>query len=174
MTSIELSDSTPAQPVEALCCDRYYADLRDRHAYIFQLIETGTRFTVYTTDGDRFHVGNTYRMLLTGPDTVTLPMTVEEAQFLGTCLHNTAHHWREAITEADAGASRPRNAPTLADATAPTDATTPVGTETIDIEPTPAGYRNAAQWFRAELAKVEHLIVLVETHLRRTTHPDEG
>jgi hypothetical protein len=168
MTTVELSDRTPAQPVEALCCDRYYADLRDRFAFIFQVIETGTRFTIYTTDGERFHVGNTYRMLLTGPDTVTLPMTVEEAQFLRTCLHNAAHRWREAINEADAGANRPRNA------TTPTDATTPTGTRTMDIEPTPAGYHNAAQWFRAELAKVEHLIVLVETQLDRTIHPDEG
>ena len=109
MTLIDLSESTPAQPVEALCCDRYYADLRDRFAFIFQVIETGTRFTVYTT-GERFHVGNTYRVLLTGPDTVTLPMTVQEAEFLRTCLHNAVHRWREAITEADAGANRPHRA----------------------------------------------------------------
>jgi hypothetical protein len=67
MTDVELSDRTPAQPVEVLCYDRYYADLRDRFAFIFQVIETDTRFTIYTTDGERFHVGNTYRMLLTGP-----------------------------------------------------------------------------------------------------------
>jgi putative permease len=35
------------------------------------------------------------------------------------------------------------------------------------------GHHDAAQWFRDELAKVEHLIILVETHPRRTTHPDE-
>ncbi len=164
MTLVELSDNTPAQPVEVVCCDRYYADLRDRYAFIFQVIETGTRFTVYTTDGERFQVSHTYQLALTGPDTVTLPMTVEEAEFLRTCLHNAAHRWREAITEADAGATRP-----------PRNGTNPTpGTDTIDVEPTPAGYHTAAQWFRDELAKVEHLIVLVETQLRRTTSPDEG
>jgi hypothetical protein len=161
MTPVELSDSTPAQPVEAVCCDRYYADLRDQYAFIFQVIDTGTRFTVYTSDGERFQVSQTYRMLLTRPDTVTLPMTVEEAEFLRTCLHNASHRWREAITEADAGAVRPPRTGTN---------TTP-GTDTIDVEPTPAEYHTAAQWFRDELAKVEHLIVLVETQLRQTTHP---
>jgi hypothetical protein len=43
----------------------------------------------------------------------------------------------------------------------------------MDIEPAPAGHHDAAQWFRDELAKVEHLIKLIETHPHRTTHPDE-
>jgi hypothetical protein len=145
-----------------LCCDRYLADLRDRYAFTFQVLDTGTRFTVYTTDGDRFHVAAIYRMLLTDPGTVALPLSVEDLQFLRTCLHNTAHRWRQAITEADAGANRPeRPAQTIPPATEP---------GVIDIEPSPAGYRNAARRFRDELDRVEHLIAQVEQQLHHVTN----
>jgi hypothetical protein len=141
-----------------LCSASYVVKPHERYAFVFRVTATETRFTVYTAAGDRFDIGSTYRMLLSEPDVVTLSLTAAEFDFLRTCLHNAANRWREAITDADAGANRAVQSSASADTPEPTG----VGPSVIDVEPTPEGYRRAARCFRDELAKVEQLIHIVE------------
>jgi hypothetical protein len=59
VTTPHNSPNPRTERFRVLCCDRYTADLRDQYAFTFQVLDTGTRYTVYTADGDRFHVAAT-------------------------------------------------------------------------------------------------------------------
>lgn len=134
----------PDGPVSVVCAATYYADLIPAYAFTFRVPATNTRFTIYTRDKDRYLVGQTYPLSIAAPDAVPLPLSLDDWDFLRHCLHNAARRWREAIEQADAGAEQPQQEP---------DAEPGY----LNVEPTPAGYRAAAQWFGDELARVEQL-----------------
>jgi hypothetical protein len=172
MTTQEPSDlttepaSTAADPrppvatVAALCVDRYYDDLVPAFAFVFHVTDTPTVFTVYASTGDSYRLATQYRLLVAPADSVPLPLTVADVEFLRHCLHNAAHRWREAIIEADAGATRPQQS-------------APAESGYLNVEPTPAGYRSAGRLFTGELDRVEHLGRLLDQHLDHARPADE-
>jgi hypothetical protein len=139
---------TPAnrsvEPVTAVCAATYLADPVPAYAFVFRVPATDTRFTVYARTKDRYLVGETYPLILAAPDAVALPLSLDDWQFLRQCLHNAARRWREAIDQANVGAGQPQQEQ-------------PAEPGYLNVEPTPAGYRAAAQWFGDELARVEQL-----------------
>jgi hypothetical protein len=151
--------ATPVEPVTAVCAAMYLADLVPAYAFVFRVAATGTRFTVYAHAGDRYHIGEEYALLLVPRDAVPLPLTVADVEFLRHCLDNAARRWREAITDADAGADRPQKS-------------RPAEPGHLNVEPTPAGYRAARRLFADELDHVERLARLIDGHLGRTTGTD--
>lgn len=142
----------PVEPVTAVCAARYAADLVPAYAFVFRVAATATRFTVYAPVEDRYHLGEEYTLQLVPRDVVPLPVTVADAEFVRHCLDNAAHRWREAITEANAGATRPPEA-------------RPAEPGHINVEPTPAGYAAARRLFTEELDHVERLVRLLDQHL---------
>lgn len=134
----------PGEAVTAFCAATYHAEARDRYCFTFLVAQTNTRFTIYARQPDRYAVGRSYALILATPDAVPVPLDVEDLELLRHCLTNTAHRWREAITEADAGAERP-----------PADQPDVPGY--LNVEPTPSGYRAAGRLFRDELTRVEQL-----------------
>jgi hypothetical protein len=149
----------PVATVAALCVDMYYADLVPAYAFVFHVTDTRTVFTVYASTGDSYRLGTPYRVLVAPADSVPLPLTVADVEFLRHCLHNAAGRWREVITEADAGATRPQQ-PALAEP------------GYLNVEPTPAGYRSAGRLFTEELDRVEHLGRLIDQHLEHARPAD--
>lgn len=151
------------EPVTASCAAMYHADGVPAYAFVFRVATTDTRFTVYATDEDRYHIGEEYMLVLVSPDAVPLVLSAEDVEFLRHCLDNVAHRWREAIAEADAGASQPQQS-------------RPAEPGTVDVEPTLAGYRAARRLFADELDHVQRLAGLVDRHLEHAsaTDPDEG
>lgn len=107
--------SAPAPPPDeaatVVCAATYYADLRNRYAFTFLVPATNTRFAIYTAHPDRYEIGVTYALILAAPEAVPVPLSVEDLEFLRHCLANTAQRWQAAITEARAGAERPKRAP---------------------------------------------------------------
>lgn len=150
----------PVVTVAALCVDMYYADLVPAYAFVFHVTDTRTVFTVNASTGDSYQLGTPYRVLIALADAVPLPLTVADVEFLRHCLHNAAYRWREAITEADAGATRPQQS-------------APAEPGYLNVEPTPAGYRSAGRLFTAELDRVEHLGRLLDQHLDHARPTDE-
>lgn len=151
--------STPAadprptvEPVVALCVDRYHDDDVAAYAFVFHVTDTRTVFTVHASTGDSYRLGTRYRLLIAPADAVPVSLTVADVEFLRHCLHNTADRWRGAITEADAAATRSQQP-------------APAEPGHLNVEPTPAGYRNAGRLFAAELNRVEHLGRLLDQHL---------
>ncbi|HEX8627447.1 MAG TPA: hypothetical protein VF755_04675 [Catenuloplanes sp.] len=135
----------PDTPVTATCAATYYADRIPAFAFTFRVASTETRFTVYASTSDRYHIGDTYRLSLAGHGELLLALTSEQWAFLRHCLDITEQRWRDAIAEADAGAARPESPPAASDA------------DHLNAEPTPAGYRTIAQRFRDELDRVTDL-----------------
>ncbi|MBT8227328.1 MAG: hypothetical protein HKP61_05340 [Dactylosporangium sp.] len=81
--------------------------------------------------------------LATG-DGIAVALSDDDLGFLVHCLTLVQRRWREAIDDAQAAADRPRRAD-------------PPRSGFMDIEPTPAGYRAAADIFATELARVQQL-----------------
>lgn len=152
----------PGEGVTAFCAATYYADLRGQDAFTFLVAETNTRFTIYTSHPQRYEVGSRYALILAAPDAVPVRLSVDDLEFLRGCLTNTAQRWREAITEAQAGADRPHRS--RASACEPGH---------LDIEPTPAGYRVAGRLFRDELTRAEQLSALLGEVLAAQTRQEE-
>jgi hypothetical protein len=75
-------------------------------------------------------------------DSVAVALSVDDLEFLRHCLTLTEVRWRDAIDGAETAAQQPQRAE-------------PARPGFINIEPTPAGYRAAADRFRAELHRVE-------------------
>jgi hypothetical protein len=59
-------------PVRVFCTRSYYADIYFRHAFVFRVCETNTRFTVYAEPPAEYTVGGTYLLTLT-PETRPTP-----------------------------------------------------------------------------------------------------
>jgi hypothetical protein len=134
----------PDEPLLAVCAASYIADRVPAFAFVFRVPSTDSRFTVHTRTKDRYLVGETYPLILAEPDTVPLPLSLDDWDFLRHCLHNAARRWRDAIEQANAGAEQPQQ-------------DQPAEPGYLNIEPTPAGYQAAAQLFADELARVEQL-----------------
>ena len=141
-----------AEPVTAVCAAMYAADLVPAYAFVFRVAATDSRFTVYAAAEDRYHIGDEYLLVLAARDAVPLPLTRDDTEFLRHCLHNAERRWREAIAEAAAGADRPAHS-------------RPASPGSLDVEPTPAGYRHARRLFADELGRVERLGRLLDQHL---------
>ena len=109
------------------------------------------------------YIGEEYTLLLVPRDAVPLPLTVADVEFLRQCLDNAGHRWREAITDAAAGADGPPQSH-------------PAEPGHLHVEPTPAGYRAARRRFTDELDRVERLTRLLDRHLNHATaaDPDGG
>lgn len=75
-------------------------------------------------------------------DGVAVAFTVDDLEFLRHCLTLTELRWREAIDGAETAAQQPQR-------------DEPARPGFMNIEPAPAGYRAAADRFRAELHRVE-------------------
>ena len=99
----------PDGPFEAQCGASYLADnLRvPAHAFVFRVLDSNTRFTVYASQPDRYVINNVYRLTLSEPTDVPLYLPIDDAEFLRRCLLVVADRWREAVPQADAGAARP-------------------------------------------------------------------
>jgi hypothetical protein len=144
----------PGAPITAVCAATYYADLVPAFAFVFRVESTGTRFTVYAAEQDRWLINGTYTLTLSEQTHVPLWLSGDEAGFLRHCLGLVAERWQDAITEAEAGAQRPTNndAPNN---DAPRE---PASPGHLNVEPTPAGYRTIAERFREELHRVQALV----------------
>jgi hypothetical protein len=139
----------PGAPITAVCAATYYADLIPAFAFVFRVESTGTRFTVYAREQDRWLINGTYTLTLSEQSQVPLCLSGDEAGFLRHCLGLVAERWQEAVTEAEAGAGRPPN----------NDAHNgPASPGHLNVEPTPAGYRTIAERFREELHRVQALV----------------
>jgi hypothetical protein len=146
---------SPDAPVTATCAATYCADLIPAFAFVFRVDATKTSFTIYAADADRYLIGATYLLTVTEPDTLPLHLRPDDWEFLRHCLHTLADHWRDAITEADAGATRPNT---------PDHAPEP---GQLNVEPTPHRYRAIGQAFRDELDRVTQLAATVDRLLAR-------
>jgi hypothetical protein len=153
------SPPRPGAPITAVCAATYYADLIPAFAFVFRVESTGTRFTVYATEQDRWLINGTYVLTLSEPGHVPLWLSGDEAAFLRHCLGLVAERWQEAITEAEAGAQRPPTAE-------------PPSPGHLDVEPTPAGYRAIAGRFREELHRVQQLVRRLDQ--LQPADPDSG
>jgi hypothetical protein len=143
----------PDAPITAVCAATYAAnrsaDLVPAFAFVFRVESTGTRFTVYASEHDRWLINGTYVLTLSEQTYVPLWLSGDEAGFLRHCLGLVAERWQDAITEAEAGAGRPPNND------APDE---PASPGHLNVEPTPAGYRTIAERFREELHRVQALV----------------
>jgi hypothetical protein len=139
----------------------YCADLIPTFAFIFAVNGTKTRFTVYAATADQYHINDTYRLTLAATGELLLTLTGEQWAFLRHCLDITEQRWRDAIAEADAGATRPESPPALPDA------------GHLNAEPTPTGYRGIAERFRDELSRVTELSQRIGQLLLDTGHGDD-
>ena len=134
----------PQDRVTVECTASFYDANARASAFAFHLPDSATRFTIHTTRPDRYTVGERYTLTITAPDERGLTLSDEQFSFLRHCLRTTELRWREAIDEADAGATRPRPA------TAPP-------ADHLNVEPSPDGYRVISARFRDELARVADL-----------------
>lgn len=151
----------PDGPFEAQCAASYLADnLRvPAHAFVFRVLDSNTRFTVYASAPDRYLINGVYRLTLSEPPDVPLYLPIDEAEFLRRCLLVVEDRWREAISEADAGAARP-------------EADRPTAPGHINVEPYPSGYQAIGDAFREELARVTRLRERVDQFLAGLINPD--
>jgi hypothetical protein len=156
MTRIEPSGvaTRPVSPTgkypQVLCLAMHCSD--GVPTFVFQTTGVRTQFTVHAPAEDSYRVGTPYQLLLAPADSLPLPLTVADIEYLRHCLRNAANRWREAIAEADAGATRPQHP-------------SPAQSGCLNVEPTSAGYRHARRWFADELDRVEHLGRLLDQHL---------
>ena len=151
----------PDGPFDAQCAASYLADnLRvPAHAFVFRVMDSNTRFTVYASAPDRYIINGVYRLTLSESTDVPLYLPVDEAEFLRRCLLVVEDRWRAAITEADAGAERP-------------EADRPAEPGYINVEPYPSGYRAIGGAFREELDHVTRLRERVDQFLAGLINPD--
>lgn len=148
-------------PVPVVCASSYTAQAPYARAFVFRVPSTDTRFTVYSTDPDRYHVTGTYLLGLAETGEVPLWLPADEWALLHACLHNVRERWETAIAQADAGASQSPRAPQTS------------GPDQIDTQPTPTGYQRMARVLRAELDRVRRLIERVD-HLLDTAEDPGG
>ena len=134
----------PEHPVPVVCASSYAADLIPAQAFVFRVPSTGTRFTVYATDPDRYLISGNYLLILADPGHVPLWLAAEDWAFMHHCLDLVQQRWREAAEHAEADAQRPRTE------TPPTPGHT-------NVEPTAAGYAAIARRFHAEHERVREL-----------------
>lgn len=140
----------------AVCTHVFNAEIPGQ--YEFHFLPAGhVWFTVCADRPDRYRKGQTYPLTLGAPDTI--PLAVEDVRFLHGCMETLAQRWREAIAEADTGATRP-----------PQPAAARPGV--IDIEPTPAGYRAAVRLFQEALSRVQRLHAVLGEHLDMAAQRD--
>ena len=152
----------PDGPVRAECAATYLADnlLPDSaYAFVFRVLDSDTRFTVYASAADRYVINDIYRLTISDPTDVPLHLPVDKAAFLRRCLLGVEDRWREAITQADAGAQRPQ-------------ADRPAEPGYLNVEPHPSGYRAIGGAFREELGRVTRLREHVERFLAGLPDPD--
>lgn len=149
----------PDAPIEATCAATYIADRIPAFAFVFRVQATGTRFTVYASAQDAYLINVTYRLTISDLGEVLLYLPVDEAEFLRRCLLVVEDRWREAITQADAGAARPQ-------------ADRPAEPGSINVEPYPSGYRAIGGAFREELGHVTRLRERVDQLLAGPLNPD--
>src|SRR5262249_4049624 len=98
----------PHEPTTAVCRPTYHADRVPAYAFVFRVDSTGTRFTVYASDPDRYRINGTYRLAIAEPDQLPVSLHGDERQFLRHCLSTLEQHWCEAVAAADTAAARPR------------------------------------------------------------------
>jgi hypothetical protein len=144
-------DTAPA-PITVRCVDRYAADLIPAFGFVFHVFDTRTRFTMYATAADAYRVGAEYTLTVTPGRAVVLPLTEDTASILRNVLTNAANRWREAITDARAGAVRPAESRTAEPGY-------------VNVEPTSAGYQNLERVFTEELDRVERVLHLLDQAL---------
>jgi hypothetical protein len=138
------SPTGPDTPIEAICAATYHTDRVPAFAFLFRVPATGTRCTVYTSDRRRYVLNAPYTLTISDPSHVPVWLPADEVAFLTHCLGLVEDRWREAIAQADAGATQP-----------PADQLPTPGH--LTLEPTPAGYATIANRFRDELTRVQHL-----------------
>src|SRR3954470_3434604 len=98
----------PDGPAPAECAATYLADnlLVPAYAFVFRVLDSNTRFTVYASAPDRYVINGSYRLTISEPTDVPLHLAAGEAEFLRVCLLGVEDRWRNAMMEADAGAKR--------------------------------------------------------------------
>jgi hypothetical protein len=137
----------PDGPVRAECAATYLADNLlpvAAYAFVFRVLDSDTRFTVYASDQHRYLINDIYTLTLGEPEYASLRLSADETAFLRHCLGLVEQRWHEAIAEADAGAERPATEK-------------PAEPGHVNVEPTPTGYRAIAGRFRDELDRVQQL-----------------
>jgi hypothetical protein len=151
----------PDPPHETQCAASYFADNLPvpAYAFVFRVLDSNTRFTVYASAPDRYIINGTYRVTLSEPTDVPLQLAADEAQFLRSCLLVVEDRWQQAVTQADAGAALPE-----------VERTAEPGY--INVEPYPSGYRAIGGAFREELARVRRLRERVDQLLAGLLDPD--
>ncbi len=151
----------PDEPITVVCAATYLADGIPAYAFVFRVDATGTRFTAYASDPDRYVINGTYRLALTEPGDLSVSLSGDEWAFLRHCLHNVEQRWRDAIAEADAGAERPQP-------------DRPAQPDHLNVEPTQAGYRAVAGRFRDELDRVRRLTQRLDQQIHAADAHPEG
>jgi hypothetical protein len=76
----------PDGPVRAECAATYLADnlLPDAaYAFVFRVLDSDTRFTVYASAADRYVINGIYRLTISEPTDVPLYLPVDEANSCG-------------------------------------------------------------------------------------------
>jgi len=136
-------------PIEAVCAATYIADRIPAFAFVFRVPATGSRFTVYTRDQNRYLISSTYTLTISDPGHVPLWLAAAEAALLRHCLDLVEERWHEAIAQADAGATRP-----------PADRIPEPNH--LNMEPTTDGYSAIAGRFRDELDRVQAMRARLE------------
>jgi hypothetical protein len=146
---------------EAQCAASYLADnlAVPAHAFVFRVVDSDTRFTVYASAPDRYIINGTYRLTLSEPTDVPLCLGTDEAQFLQSCLLVVEDRCRQAVAQADAGAAMPQ-----------AERTAEPGH--LNVEPYPSGYRMIGGAFRDELTRVRRLRERVDQLLAGPLNPD--
>jgi hypothetical protein len=137
----------PDGPVRAECAATYVADdllPASAYAFVFRVLDSDTRFTVYASAPDRYLINDMYRLTISEPTDVPLHLGADEAQFLRNCLLGVEDRWRDAMMQADAGATWPKTE-------------RPPEPGHLNIEPSPSGYRMIGNAFREELTRVQRL-----------------
>jgi hypothetical protein len=133
-------------PAQVECAASYLADNLHvpAYAFVFRVLDSNTRFTVYASTPDRYVINGSYRLSISEPTDVPLHLPADEAEFLRVCLLGVEDRWRNAMMEADAGAKRPTSE-------------RPPEPGHLNIEPDPSGYRKISNVFGEELARVQRL-----------------
>jgi len=134
----------PVASTPLTCTATYYEHLSNQYAFVFQVPSTLTRFTILGPNADSYEISQRYALIVSAPDAVPVPLSVDDVEFLHHCLTNAEQRWHQAITEADPAAERPQSE-------------RKPQSGYLNIEPTPAGYRAAGTLFRDELERVRQL-----------------
>ena len=150
----------PEQPVPVVCASSYAADLAPAQAFVFRVPSTDTRFTVYSSDPNRYLISGSYLLILADPGQLPLWLVPEDWAFLRHCLTLVEQQWQQATEQTQAAAQRPR-----------TDE--PPSPGHMNVEPTPAGYAAIAARFHAEHDRVRELRQRIDEIARAADNPEQ-